>query len=532
YDGDDWGDDDEEEDEEEDELEGVPPMPNTSRFAPAAQQPAPNSLAPANPAAESTPAQAPGLVRPVDIYRRMQEEKERGNVSHNFARTNTVPAEGATASFATTPAVHQDANQNLPTQHSAGDNARPPSPLVIPEVKRLSGFGQDFFGSADQPEQAAQPTHGAEAQEAIQGSSLHHNPSLGFTSVVHQAFDADETPNSSTGSFSRSNSDGTSVISPIISSWKSETDKTPTIAEDPTAEASAHEPPANFKPGHRRDLSVPSPGNGPDRFPTLANAEEGAPAEVVLSSSQDSYSSSEWDRPESTAGRQQTGSGEATPRPLSAVQQGLDHFPSAESAVKPSSEESQPRAPSPLQIPEEQPHHIPQIAPPVSIDESPITETSPHYMESDRLRKEIMRSFSSDHTPSVVPAELPQETESEVLKSRPQHESTYLPSEYDSYWGEQGIAPTSPLQVRSTTSPSEPATLVINPQSTESVPSNEPVPSSATSKPRQKLKKKFSWEESDDSEEDVLEEPELSLPSKTLQPPPVPIVATVEETAD
>lgn len=537
YDGDDWGDDDDDE-EEEDEVEEVPSIPNTSRFAPAAQQPAPNPVAAVNPPAEAPSAQASAFVRPADIYRRMQEEKER--VSHESARSNAVPAEGAVASFAPTPAGHQDTSQTVSPQQLAGDNARSPSPLVIPEVKRLSGFGQDFFGSESQHEQVAQPTKGSEAQGPVQGSSLHHNPSLGFTSVVHQAFDVDETPNSSTGSFSRSNSDGTSVISPIISPWKSETDKTPTIAEDPTAEASAQGPPANFKPGHRRDLSVPSPGNGPDRVPMLANAEEGHPVEVVRSSSQDSYSSSEWNRAESPAAREQTGSGEATPRPLSAVQQSFDQMnlgpTSVETAVKPSNEESQPRVPSPLQIPDEQPQHIPHIAPPLSIDESPVTEASPQDMESDRLRKEIMRSFSSDQTPGVVPTVQSQEAEPEEpeeVKSRPQHESTYLPSEYDSYWGEQGIPPTSPLQVRSATSPSEPATLVINPQSTGNVPSTEPMSSSAASKPRQKLKKKFSWEASDDSEEDVLEEAPVSAPTtQPIQPPPIPVVAPVAETTD
>lgn len=530
YDGDDWGDDDNDE-EEEDEVEEVPPVPNTSRFGPN-QQPASNPVAPVNPAVESTSTQAPAFVRPADIYRRMQEEKERERTSHESARSNTAPAEGSATSSTPTPAIHQNANQNVPPQQSAGDNARSPSPLVIPEVKRLSGFGQDFFGNATQPEQAAQPTHGTKAPEAVQGSSLHHNPSLGFTSVVHQAFDVDETPNSSTESFSRSDSDGTSVISPIISPWKSETDKTPTIAEDPTAEASAQEPPANFKPGHRRDLSVPSPGNGPDRVPTLANAEEGHAGEVIRSSSQDSYTSSEWDRPESPAGREQTRSGEATPRPLSAVQQNFDHLnlgpTSVESTEKPLIEENNPRATSPLRIPDEQSEHIPQIAPSLSVDESPITEASTQDMESDRLRKEIMRSFSSEHTPVQ-----PQMAAPEEPKSRPQHESTYLPSEYDSYWGEQGIPLTSPLQVRSATSPSEPATLVINPQPTENALSAEPVPGSVASKPRQKLKKKFSWETSDDSEEDVLEDTAVPAPSiQAIQPPPVPVVAPMAENTD
>uniref|UniRef100_A0A093VP44 Uncharacterized protein n=1 Tax=Talaromyces marneffei PM1 TaxID=1077442 RepID=A0A093VP44_TALMA len=533
YDGDDWGDDDDEEEEEEDQVEEAPPVPDTSRSAPAVQQLVPNPVAPANPNVESAPRQAPTFVRPADIYKRMQEEKKRERASQESGRSNTVPAEGAAASFAPTPEVHQNTSKNVPSQQPPGDT-RSPLPLVIPEVKRLSGFGQDLFGNTSQPDQAAQPTHSLEAPEAVKGSSLHHNPSLGFTSVVHQAFDVEETPTSSSGGFSRSNSDGTSVISPIISPWKSETDKTPTIAEDPTAEASAQEPPANFKLGHRRDLSIPSPGNGPDRVPTIANADEGQSA-VVRSSSQDSYTASERDDPESPAAREQTMSGEATPRPLSAVQQSFDQLKleptSTESAIQLPSEESHPHVPSPLQIPDEQPPHIPQIAQPLTVDESPVTEASPQDMESDRLRKEIMRSFSSDEIPGVVPVPQAQNIDSEEPKSRPHHESTYLPSEYDSYWGEQGIPPTSPLQVRSAISPSEPVTLVINPQSTENAPSTEPVQSSGASKPRPTLKKKFSWETSDDSEEDVLEETPVSAASPhSTQPQPV--VAAVSETID
>jgi hypothetical protein len=364
------------------------------------------------------------------------------------------------------------------------EETRSTSPLVIPEVKRLSGFGQDFLGNTSIPAQDAP----LEAQVVDQGSSLHHNPSLGFNSVVHQAFDV-QTPSSTAGDFSRSNSDSTSIISPIVSPWKSETDKTPTIAEEPMAEA--EEPPANFKPGHRRDLSVPSPGNGPDRIATVTYPEENQSAEASLSSP-NSLATPEHEYPDPM---EQAVSGQATPRPLS----GVHGEPTREN-----SNEETTRVPSPLQIPEEH-QTIPQIVPSLS------TETSPQDMESDRLRKEIMRSFSSEHIP-VNQAE----ENAESGESRSQaRQSVYLPSEYDSYWNDQpGIPPTNPLQLR----PAEPSNPA--PSQEPAIPS-DPAPN-PVSKPRQTLKKRFSWEVSDDSdEEDVLEEPSVPAPIQPVQTQPV-----------
>jgi hypothetical protein len=126
------------------------------------------------------------------------------------------------------------------------------------------------------------------------------------------------------------------------------------------------------------------------------------------------------------------------------------------------------------------------------------TETSPQDMESDRLRKEIMRSLSPDPTSVEDP-------------SQTGNESTFLPREYDGYLNDhKGIPLTSPLQPKSTaapTAPAEPLSLTINPAVVSESSAKEPEASSAVSQPRSGLKKRFSWEASDDSDEgDILEE--------------------------
>lgn len=503
YDGDDWGDDDEV-DEDEDEDEAVPPLPETSRLpAVTTHQAAPNPTTTQSPTNVTSPSvESPGVVRPADIYKRMQEDSQRTPISQDSIQSNPISPE--TVPAATHPPVNQDVH-NIPPPHTE-ENARSTSPLVIPEVKRLSGFDQDFFSS---PAQAA---HGLEPQVADQGSSLHHNPSMGFTSVVHQAFDVPEPSSSSGGDFSRSNSDSTSIISPIVGPWKSETDKTPTIAEDPAAEASAQQPPANFKPGHRRDLSIPSPGNGPDRVPAFSHTDESQSAEVVLQSPHDE--SVQQQQLESPTLRD-IAPEEATPRPLSAADETLAQpeieRTSMESETKPLSEDTHPRVPTPLQIPEEHAQNIPQIVPSLS------TETSPQDMESDRLRKEIMRSFSSDELPGAEPLPVVQNVGAEDSNAQVR-QSTYLPSEYDSYWNDhQGIPPTSPLQLRPAAPPSEPSNPTASQDSTI-IPPAEPVSASTTSESHPRLKKRFSWEESDDSDDegDVVEEP--SVPIAPIQP--------------
>lgn len=192
---------------------------------------------------------------------------------------------------------------------------------VLPEVARMSAFGDSFLNTRDVTEQASSraqfapldgnPLTDQDRTSNESSSGLQHQPSSGFRSVVHQAFDRTDdqippTPTSTAGSsVQRSTSRGTSVVSPIISRDPSTTTPkgtsdmrpmTPTYETDdasprPQSSDSAgtqrqftrrpsptramapeigdQSPPATFIPGHRRDLSTPSPGNSPARTPAL-----------------------------------------------------------------------------------------------------------------------------------------------------------------------------------------------------------------------------------------------------------------------
>lgn len=205
----------------------------------------------------------------------------------------------------------------------AQDVSRP----VLPDVTRMSGFGDLFNSSTSSaegrsrsPSQASlssstQVTPQASSRDAI-ANPLQHRPSVGFRSIVHQAFDRTEdqipaTPSSIADStIDRSTSGGTSVISPIISRGPSIATGTHGVegrerrpVTPPTHTASvvganisplssrslgtpkqiirkpspAHSPvsglegpiPPSFIPGHRRETSTPSPNNSPARTPAL-----------------------------------------------------------------------------------------------------------------------------------------------------------------------------------------------------------------------------------------------------------------------
>lgn len=207
---------------------------------------------------------------------------------------------------------------------------------MLPDVSRMSGFGESFghsfLGGGDGfGESTSTPTlNHAEsssahpARDAIQVApekDLKNQPSLGFTSAVHQAFDKAEdhvppTPSSAYAStVGRSTSGGTSTVSPIISRGPSTaTDNlstrlpgiddvsTPTIAEGiegsnskplsseslgtpkqilrkpspsfATPPPPMEIPPSSFIPGHRRDLSTPSPDNSPARTPAMESTRQ------------------------------------------------------------------------------------------------------------------------------------------------------------------------------------------------------------------------------------------------------------------
>lgn len=328
------------------------------------------------------------FVRPAEIYRRMQEEKERERQSQDSSRpsveaianktnhpdSTTHPAlrEESDLADLTTSATAIPVRERAETDDYSPGPAQSPHPDVIdqgvsgvdkdiagynaignqqqtaaantppsisnqdpllprlPEVARMSAFGESFLGTGSEgderksqisvsqrnPQHSIDPT----ATASVSSTDLQHQPSSGFRSVVNQAFDIPDdqippTPSTTAGSgIERSTSGGTSVISPIISrgpstsrpDWDSidaaKRPLTSPVAEEvestsprPMSSESAstskqgkqtserpeasstdhHEPtPASFIPGHRRDLSTPSPGNSPARTPALESSRQ------------------------------------------------------------------------------------------------------------------------------------------------------------------------------------------------------------------------------------------------------------------
>lgn len=335
--------------------------------------------------AGSGAAKALPFVRPADIYRRMQEEKERERQSQDSARPsmdtligkpNERPdlaspqdsevgqrlkptldpvterrseygLEGVNLDEQPKPEERRPTTskrfelpkrKSTPGVQGANGSLQP----MLPDVSRVSGFGESFFGSASgigEPSQellmnSAGPTASAPAQQEqnrpAPDKDLRNQPSLGFTSAVHEAFDRAEdqvppTPSSAAGStVGRSASGGTNAVSPIISrdpSMSSENwgSKLPGIDDVSTpTKFDAHEggssrplsssslgtpkqitrkpspssatiphltdlPSPSFVPGHRRDLSTPSPDNSPAKTPALeVNRHLRQPQEVEL----------------------------------------------------------------------------------------------------------------------------------------------------------------------------------------------------------------------------------------------------------
>ncbi|KAI4210381.1 MAG: hypothetical protein LQ351_006748 [Letrouitia transgressa] len=335
------------------------------------------------------------LIRPADIYKRMQEEKERERQSQESSRPSMdvimsgdgVPpsAQGSKmeqqedileSSESSGPAVESHVSERpktkldpvaerkseygmivpetkrTPSEFESQVAERPPTqpvPLIqhenkkanpspsLPTVNRMSDFGDIFTGTSQNvkeqprnPEQPSEHSKNSAADQTLQkhqDTALQHQPSLGFRSVVNQAFDSTNepvpaTPSSSTAdsSVDRSGSGGTSAVSPIISrgpststsNWRAAQERpiTPAMSgeEDgigrPISSGSPSTPkqaagkaspsqlsspdlveprPQNFKFGHRRDLSTPSPDNSPARTPAVeANKQLQEPQEAEL----------------------------------------------------------------------------------------------------------------------------------------------------------------------------------------------------------------------------------------------------------
>ena len=195
---------------------------------------------------------------------------------------------------------------------------------ILPDVTRMSGFGESFLDTISPETSQSVETEDSTTRLSPQTprpggpkTDLQHQPSVGFRSIVNQAFDTPEdqippTPSSTADStFGRSASGGTSVVSPIdVSRMPSAAAPngdardsnvrpvTPNIPEMQSGNESSNlllsgslgtprqrarkaslsqnsrpssikSKAAPFKPGHRRDLSTPSPDNSPAKTPAL-----------------------------------------------------------------------------------------------------------------------------------------------------------------------------------------------------------------------------------------------------------------------
>jgi len=209
----------------------------------------------------------------------------------------------------------------------------------LPPVPRMSGFGESFLGSMggtyiNTPDTQADTPRGTEGSQdpthlSPQDTSLQHQNSLGFRSVVDKAFEDQipPTPTSTAGSaVARSNSESTNGISPIISRAPSAVTSDPraretetrergisVIPEEPkislpkrpdsgdtivTLKATTRKPSTSQIPqpefsdstippppisGHRRNISTPSPDNSPARTPIVeTNLQPPQPQEAEL----------------------------------------------------------------------------------------------------------------------------------------------------------------------------------------------------------------------------------------------------------
>ncbi|KAL5333880.1 hypothetical protein BJX70DRAFT_379863 [Aspergillus crustosus] len=493
YDGDDWGEDeygeyeyDDDPPESQNQRPGAnqstpdisstlpkgkshPPLPSMDRLHSierAQTLPTEGPAAPGNPPAS--------IVRPADIYKRMREEHkvhQQGSAdtstTEHIVGTST-PISSVLAENVAAEQPHQMATGSFDHSVPPATHTNEPAALSLPDVKRLSAFSPHFFTEStplpqNVQEPASQPSH-----------ELQHNPSLGFRSAVNQAFDVPETPSTITDSVARSNSASTTGISPIIPRRDTTDDKTPTILEDPNENADTPtEKDPVFKPGHRRDLSLPSPGNSPSRRPIITEPEAIVSSELGQLSAgtpADSQQQQHSSNPELVQPREED-TGRDLPAPLS-VQTNV--------------------APGPLAAANDS---VPVIIPSMS------TENSPEDTENDRLRKEIIRSLSRENTPSDQQDQTPPQTSGQ---------DTLVPRDSESYWAEQ--------QIISPSGPQPSTSALISAPTASEIPPIEPPASTSLEGPRPKLKKRFSWEESSDDDESTP----VVTQAQPSRPPPMP----------
>lgn len=464
YDGGDWG--SEEEEEEEEEQPPVAPRPpyatqrTTSSSELSSRRLSGIGFGAGGDESRASPAtEKPNpIVRPADMYKRTQDEQS--------------PQQGAVGSGAQPQPLQSVEPVSRATQNVS---------MGLPEVKRFSGFGSDFFTGADSNQQT--PT--------TEQNSLRHNPSQtsessqGFRSVVHQAFDVPETPNSTADSVTRSNSDGTSIISPIMSHRVPTDDKTPTIPEEPADASTPTGAPHDgtgagdapfFKPGHRRDLSLPERDNSPSKRPVVTDHETPSAGRAELTSVSPGQ--------ENRSPERGVNAGTPPTIPASNTTDGDFVAPLKFGSAGTSGSEGYRGS-------------IPAIVG---------ANTSPNEADNDRLREEIMRSLSREN--SQEPEEQPQPSQPGAAKE------DSIPNQYEQYWGGQ-TGPSDGTQ-RELVSEAHPGlTNAQQPPSSQdpyAAPTQGTQPVNDLPK-KPKLGRRFSWESSSSAEQ-----PPVNYDSPDLAP--------------
>jgi hypothetical protein len=253
--------------------------------------------------APSNPGKALPFIRPADIYKRHEEERQRERASQESSRPSMdsimrEPADDAAKSLHPLETVAERKSEYIPDV-----NVQP----SLPEVKRMSTFGSDFLPRVSQQETSAPADQGF--REAVDSAFTRTDESRSIP----------PTPVTNDSGVSRSNTDSTSGISPIMSRVPSSALKvrnmaggdgsTPVIAEEasdtgtpvsrPTtavpggAQSIARKP----SPGHSRNVSgssaprsglaTPTPGESPARSPAFAPQEHVPEPEIARLSSPD-----------------------------------------------------------------------------------------------------------------------------------------------------------------------------------------------------------------------------------------------------
>lgn len=484
YDGDDWGSSDEDSDEEPP-VPSLPIQKNTSGTSQRQPQPLHVETRTASTSSQDARNNQPPIVRPADIYKRMGEEQEKERQKGEAPAVTESPIEdkkldsqaalkGVTFNDAPHLGQSQLSSQSTPTGTT---QSTPGAPSQLPEIKRTSAFGSEFMTTSNEPDK----------NETTGEVGLQHNPSLGFRSVVHQAFDVPETPSTATGSIKRSDSESTSVISPIIRTNTSGTfegrvphsEQTPTIEEEPpdprrstdenTPTGTAPDVPG-FKPGHRRSMTPPTSGAAPARQPIVSS---------------NSYAAqSEWGDVNDPALRDQTsGPSDHSQTPTADTLASLPHPEDDSYGVGDPQKRSSiaPLALGPTKSSQNL-HNTPTISVPENLSASSSETASPN----ERLRKEIIQSLSprssvepEGETGSSNDAGAPKEGHDPFLKGSP------IANEYGSHWGEN---------VDSALKNSVRPLSTAQPLSLSDTPLNANTEDNAS--PVHQLKKRFSWEES------------------------------------